>query len=290
MGALIWLASYPKSGNTWMRAYLHNLLRNPPKPASINELDQFCLGESSAGWYSQLGGKPNTEMTAQEIMALRPRVHQEFTKVHPDSVFVKTHNMLGEWHDTPLHNMDVTVAGVYIVRNPLDVVLSMTSHFGVGLDEAVDRLALPGATTQNSAEHVPEYHSDWSTHVRSWTQNPNPQLHFVRYEDLQKKPFKSFAGVAKFLGLNPPKERIMKAIKFASFKELKKQESQEGFKERSDHAPSFFRKGEVGGWRKQLSEAQIEKICRDHTEQMARFNYLPPEWKHLAQSDAKKSA
>lgn len=290
MGALIWLASYPKSGNTWMRAYLHNLLRNPPKPAPINELDQFCLGESSSGWYVGLAGKPSIEMSNEEIMALRPKVHERMTTAHPDSVFVKTHNFLGEWHDQPLHNMNVTVAAIYIVRNPLDVVLSMTSHFGVSLQEAVDRLSRPDATTQNSEEHVPEYHSDWSTHVKSWTQDHNPQLHVVRYEDLKNKPFKTFNGVAKFLGLNPPKDRVMKAIKFASFKELKKQEDTLGFKERSNHADSFFRKGESGGWRKELTAEQIEQICRDHTEQMARFNYLPPEWKHLAKEQEKQTA
>lgn len=282
MGAIIWLASYPKSGNTWMRAYLHNLLRNPPRPAAINELDQFCLGESNAGWYRGVTDTPPNDLSEEQVMEYRSKVHEMFTRVHPDSVFVKTHNFLGEWHGHPMHNMNVTAGAIYVVRNPLDVVLSMTSHFGVDIDGAIDRLNDPGASTENRGNHVPEFHSDWSTHVRSWTQDQHRGLLVLRYEDMLTKPFKAFAKVPKFLGLHSPKERIRKAIDFSSFKELKKQESADGFKERSKHAESFFRSGQSGGWRSQLSEAQVERICRDHSEQMARFNYLPREWKHLA--------
>ena len=67
MGALIWLASYPKSGNTWLRAFLYNLLRNPPKPAPINELDRFCLGESAEGWYARRAGRHGAHTSPPRI-------------------------------------------------------------------------------------------------------------------------------------------------------------------------------------------------------------------------------
>ena len=97
MGALIWLASYPKSGNTWTRAFLHNLLKNPDKPADINQLNQFCLGEDRAELYRQFTDRPLTELTPAEVSAIRPKVHELLTHSFPDSVFVKTHNYLGEW-------------------------------------------------------------------------------------------------------------------------------------------------------------------------------------------------
>lgn len=287
MGALIWLASYPKSGNTWMRAYLNNLLRNPPKPASINELDQFCLGESATLFYTgpehgDVGDRDPLTLTEEEVMARRRVAQQLMTRVSPDSVFVKTHNVMGEWKGYPLHNMAVTTGGIYVVRNPLDVAVSMVDHFGIDLDGAVDRLADEHAITEHSKEHVPEYHSSWSIHVESWTGQPNPQLHVVRYEDLEQKPFKTFMGVAKFLGLNPPKERVNKAVKFAAFKELKKQEQVGGFKERSEHADAFFGRGRSGNWRQALSEDQVTRICTDHAAMMAKFGYLPKSHRHLA--------
>ena len=51
MAGIIWLASYPKSGNTWLRAFLHNLLRDPGRPYDINKLTDVTAGESQASWY-----------------------------------------------------------------------------------------------------------------------------------------------------------------------------------------------------------------------------------------------
>lgn len=275
MGAIIWLASYPKSGNTWLRAFLFNLMRNPPQPASINELDSFCIGESAGAWYAHRAGHPIGTMEMPAIMGLRPQVHRDFTRAFPDSVFVKTHNFLGECCDVALHTMDVTAGAIYVVRNPLDVVISMTDHFGVDLDTAIDRLADPKAATQTTDAHAAEFHSDWSTHVKSWTGAPNPGLHIMRYEDMLDRPNRSFRALASFLELNPPNDRLRKAIKFSSFETLKAQEKLQSFKERSAFSQAFFRSGSKHQWRNLLSAAQIDRIVAAHGEQMARFNYLP---------------
>ncbi len=275
MGGIIWLASYPKSGNTWMRSFLHNLLRNNYEPADINELDHFCLGESAASWYGRYLTSPVEETEHAKLAQLRPRVQRDFTGVFPDSVFVKTHNFLGEWHGVPLHNMDVTVGGIYVLRNPLDVVLSMTHHFGEDIDGAIHRLANDGALTAAGRDHVPEFHSSWSRHVESWTGRPNPQLHVVRYEDLTAKPQKHFKAIANFLGLKVKKERLDRAIRNSSFKALKAQEEKKGFKERSEFSNSFFREGKTEQWREKLTDTQIRQIISDHRTQMERFNYIP---------------
>ncbi|MBI1260263.1 MAG: sulfotransferase domain-containing protein [Rhizobiales bacterium] len=278
MGALIWLASYPKSGNTWLRSYLHNLLRNTVEPHDINEIDHFCLGESYIKWYDRLTDRPLNEMTPLELAALRPEGQVGFTKVFPDSVFVKTHNFLGEWLGYPLHNMDVTAGGIYVLRNPLDVVLSMTHHFGMTIDEAIYRLGNEKSATGLTETHMPEIHSSWSTHVRSWTQHPNPQLLVLRYEDMINEPLKYFTQVANFLGLKPSQERIERAIRNSSFKTLKEQEQKTGFKEKSEHAQSFFREGKVDQWREKLTPSQIRQIIVEHREQMQRFGYIPADF------------
>jgi hypothetical protein len=275
MGALVWLASYPKSGNTWMRAYLHNLLRNPPRPMPINEIDRFTLGDSQIGWYGRFTKKKPADLSLAEMAMLRPKVHRAMMSAHPDSIFVKTHSYLGESCGVPLITMECTAGAIYIVRNPLDVLLSFANHFGLSIDQTVETMAREGGLTKPTEANVSEFINSWSTHVKSWTQVPNPRLHVVRYEDMLDNPVPVFGNVARFLGLNPPKERLMRAIEFSSFKELRKQEETEGFKERSVNAEKFFRSGRKEQWREKLTDAQVRRIVDRHREQMSRFNYVP---------------
>lgn len=274
MGAIIWLASYPKSGNTWMRVFLHNLLRNPKEPADINSLNQFCLGEDNAAVYNELDPRPLSALSTAEVMALRPKVHELLTKASPDSVFVKTHNLLGEAEGRPLVNLECTAGAIYLVRNPLDVAISYAHHFGVAADEAIEQLNFPGAGTPTTDVSARQYYGTWSMHVASWTMVPFPARHVVRYEDMIERPLETFAGVARFLGLDPPPERLERAVSHSSFDQLRSQEDATGFVERSQFS-RFFRSGRVGQWREALSETQIARIVADHREQMARFDYVP---------------
>lgn len=274
MGGIIWLASYPKSGNTWIRAFLHNLLRNPDQPTDINDLGNFCLGEDKAIYYNHFDPRPCSEMTPAEIAALRPKVHHLLTESFPDSVFVKTHNYLGTDAEVPLVTMEETVGAVYVLRNPLDVVISYSLHYGFTLDEAIEAMSSPFAGTETNDVSVRQVFNTWSTHVKNWTQNPSPTLLAVRYEDMHAHPLKTFGGVASFLGLKPPSKRLKRAISNASFGVLRKQEETHGFVERSKHT-RFFRAGKVGQWRHALSAEQVAAIVSAHREQMERFNYVP---------------
>ncbi len=274
MGAIIWLASYPKSGNTWLRVFLHNLLRNPNEPTGINSINQFCLGEDSAAFYNSLDPRPLSTLTPAEIMALRPKVHELLTKAFPDSVFVKTHNLLGEAEGSPLVNMECTAGAIYVVRNPLDVAISYAHHFGLGLDEAIEQLNYPGAGTPTTDLIARQFYGTWSMHVASWTQVAFPARHVVRYEDMTENPLETFRGVAEFLGLDPPADRLQRAISHSSFEQLQSQENEKGFVERSQYS-RFFRSGRIGQWREGLSEDQVKQVVSDHRDQMERFGYVP---------------
>jgi hypothetical protein len=274
MGAIIWLASYPKSGNTWMRVFLHNLLINPDKPADINTLSKFCLGEDKAEYFNQFDPRPLSTWTPAEIAERRPKVHELLTQAFPDSVFVKTHNFLGESDGWPLVNLEVTAGAIYMVRNPLDVAISYSHHFGISNDEGIDQLANPGTGTPTTDMIARQIYGSWSLNVQSWTQERSPTLHVVRYEDMVGEPFKTFTGVARFLGLDPPRDRLQRAIANSSFKILKAQEDERGFVERSQYA-RFFRAGQVDQWKGVLSEEQVDRIVAAHREQMERFGYVP---------------
>ena len=100
MGNIVWLASYPKSGNTWLRAFIYNLIEDPPRPGRIADLPTYFEEESKPRWYEPYAkGRALADLSFDEALALRPRVHQDIAASRArGSIFVKTHNMFGQ-HD-----------------------------------------------------------------------------------------------------------------------------------------------------------------------------------------------
>ena len=120
-----------------------------------------------------------------------------------------------------------------------------------------------------------QFLGSWSRHVRSWTAAQGLEPHVVRYEDMLRKPTKTFGAVAEFLGVAPSRERLTRAIRFSAFGELQAQERRQGFREASEAGHAFFRTGRSGQWRKALTTAQIDRIVSVHGELMAQYGYLP---------------
>jgi hypothetical protein len=274
VGKILWLASYPRSGNTWLRAFLHNLFRNAPGPHDINRLRDLTLIDGEARWYRMFDPRPATELTKEDVAALRPKVHAAMTAAHPDTVFVKTHNASVDDRGTPMITLEHTVGAIYLVRDPLDVAVSYSHHYGASLEDAVAAMNRPGnQSVANQANFVYELHGSWSEHVQSWTARPNQALHIVRYEDMSREPLRTFTGIAAFLGLPASPARIAGAIERSSFAELQQQETHQGFRERSKKSERFFRAGEVGQGRRLLTSKLIDELCITHREAMARFGY-----------------
>ena len=274
MGKIIWLASYPKSGNTWARAFLHNLLRDPKEAYSLDKITDYSVGDSYGLSYQKFLRKPVKEMTDEEIAILRPRVQKMYTEMSPDNIFVKTHNALIDYLDRPMHAMEYTAGAIYIVRNPLDMIVSHADHYGFSIDESIANTAIE-ELKMDSGKFTYEIHCSWSRHVESWTANPSPGLHVMRYEDMNQRPVEAFGGLVQFLRLPVGQGRLRRAIENSSFKTLRKLEDEAGFQERSDKSARFFREGKVGGWRDVLTPEQVEAVVAAHEPQMRRFGYWP---------------
>lgn len=275
MAGIIWLASYQKSGNTWVRAFLANLLRNPERPVPINDLPQFALGDGFLIHYETLSGRPAAAITAAEFHALRPRLHAWFAQSSPDNPFVKTHNACVSVEGQPLITPTATAGAIYVLRNPLDVAVSFSHHHQIGLQEAVDRICDDRNVIPASKNQREQYLLSWSSHVNSWVKAPGLKCHVLRYEDMLAAPRKAFGELVKFLGLPDNPARLKKAIRFSSFKELSDQEKKARFVEsRPDGKAAFFRQGKVGAWRDALSATQVDKIVETQGEVMQAFGYL----------------
>ncbi len=275
MGNILWLASYPKSGNTWLRAFLANLVANRTTPVPLDELPRYGDLEARPDLFTQLAGRPSIELDFAQIAALRPRVHAEIAAAAAKTIFVKTHNLAGVHDGHPLHNPTVSAGAIYVVRNPLDVVISMSHHFGISLDEAIMYLGNESAATENSDLFVTQFLGSWSQHVASWTALENARILIVRYEDLLEKPAKWFGKIARLVGLDADRGRVERAIKHASFASLAAMERRDGFIEVPIKGKHFFRTGRANQWRDVLSREQVVRIVTDHREQMAHWRYLP---------------
>jgi hypothetical protein len=274
MGRLIWLASYPKSGNTWLRAFLHNLLRDPPEGYDINRITDFSVSDSARIWFRGIIDKTETDWSHEDVALARGKAHGRIAASRSDDVFVKTHNALVHFMGHPLISMELTAGAIYILRNPLDVCLSLADHYGCDVDEAIRIMNDPTTGTTANGHLVYEVHKNWSIHVESWTARPHPGLLIMRYEDLLTAPTEHFGRLARFLGLNPPPDRLQRAIQRSSFKQLQSQEAAAGFRERSNKSLRFFRQGTANQWRSHLTDAQIARVIDSNRRQMERFGYL----------------
>jgi hypothetical protein len=275
MGNILWLASYPKSGNTWIRAFLANIVANRSTPLPLSELPDYGRLEADPELYSRVAGKPSTQLSFDELCALRPAVAAAIVAEAPRTVFVKTHSMAGVHDGTPLIAPQGTAGAIYVVRNPLDVAVSMTHHFGITLDEAIERLANPLVATANDAMFVTQLLGTWSFHVKSWADLSSERVLVLRYEDLVEKPAKQFAKVAKLVGIGQDRARIERAARHSGFGMLSSLEKKHGFIEVSDKAPRFFRAGKMNQWREAMSREQVQRVIDAHREQMQRFGYVP---------------
>jgi sulfotransferase family protein len=276
---IVWLASYPRSGNTWTRNFLHNLFRvidgNESAPQDINALGEYTLWDVAGPRFERLLGKPLHAASRSEIAAVRIKVQQQIADAADAPVFVKTHNALVLDRGHPTINMAATSGAIYIVRNPLDVVVSFAPHFGIDLDAAIDKMGRRGLETDITQHAAYEVYGSWSENVMSWTRKPHRAIYVMRYEDMLQRPLEMFRGLCRHLLLNPSDTQLERAIELSSFEQAKAQEIEKGYRERPNQSKAFFRAGRSGQWRQHLSHEQICRIITEHREQMARFGYVP---------------
>lgn len=275
MRNIIWLASYPKSGNTWVRAFIHNYRLGSAGAHDINRLSDLVPGENVPAFFAKHDSRPAGHYTVEDVRRLRPLVHHDLAVRSLDPVLIKTHNAFVLDTVAPVITPEVTRGAIYLVRDPRDVAVSFSHHIGEGIDWTIDFMAAEYATIGGTDTLIYEILSTWTHHVRSWTTATLMPVHIMRYEDMVTLPMKTFSGLLRFLGEEPDRARLDRALRLSSFKVLQAQERRNGFVERSPRGDSvFFRDGRQGGWRRELSEAQAAQIERRHGDEMRRFGYL----------------
>jgi hypothetical protein len=274
----IWIASYPKSGNTWVRVFIHNLIRElrgeSQGAQDINALHEMTARESLSVRFTRRLGKSAHQAAASEIAAVRMQVQADMVQGEGRPIYIKTHNAIANADGYPTINFNVTLAAIYIVRNPLDVAVSYAHYSGVPVDAIIAYMADPSGNIDVSERRTYEFMGSWSFHAASWMSVPHRPVLLLRYEDMLAAPERSFDRLSAFLRLKPDAGQLHRAIEKSSFAEMARQEEQNGFNERPETAGKFFRSGKAGQWREVLSPGQIRAIITAHGPMMMRFGYL----------------
>ena len=273
MKKIIWLASYPKSGNTWMRIFLNNYTSTSDEEVDINKLDHIDMSHASARrTFDRMFGFPTSLLSHQELRAHQSSLYKIMCPLIEDYTYVKNHDAFS----SSVFPEEATHSAIHIVRNPLEVVVSYANHNNCTIDHAINALSKDiglGASVNRPTKQIYQSLMSWSDHTKSWMESEGFPTLLIRYEDLKLSPVENFKKVIEFLPLEYDHNKLLKAIENSSFDKLKSQEDKNSFQEKPKGAKSFFRKGEIDSWRSTLSEEQKDRIIKDHKEMMDKLGY-----------------
>lgn len=277
MGGIFWLASYPKSGNTWLRAFIATLISG--EPADINKMGFLGGGARDRSAFDETLGIAAADLTLEQQTNLRPRVYEIRAAEAKRPLYSKAHDC---YHQTPagepLFPTAATRGAVYVVRDPRAVAVSLAHHTGQTIDAEIARMADADASVSipddRLHQQLHQHLGSWSGHVQSWLTAPFP-VHVVRYEDMVAAPAAAFGAIARFLALPHDAEKIASAVAATTFSRLQQQERASGFVERPRRAAVFFREGRIDGWRHALTPDEAARIVAAHGAVMRQCGYDP---------------
>ena len=276
-----WLASYPKSGNTWARMFLNAYVTG--FPLDVNSAFQYAMGDLNPSYYQLVSARPANDLTSTEQFCYRSAALMNLISMSPAcNITLKTHHAKVAADEFVLIPPSLSRAAVYIVRDPRDVAISYADHLGETIDTTIQRM--------NEMQHVAEHRvsklihvlTTWSTHVKSWTDvNNNIPVVVIRYEDMIDNTEETFRKILKGLGILIIDElRFKFAMEQTTFDNLKKLEENGTFREKGA-GEKFFRVGKYNQWHSVLNKKQIKKIEEDHGEYMIKYGYNPVYAKEL---------
>ena len=277
---IIWIASYPKSGNTYLRSFL-------------------------ASYYYSNNGKFDFD----QLLKIHQFPNIKFSKIKPTSKeeasthwifnqnnffdknilnFVKTHNCLLPFKGNEFTSKNETLGAIYIVRDPRNVISSITHHYSINYEKALDYMLdddcslLEKSFDQDYSNFT--YLNSWSNHYRSWKNNKNFEILFIKYEDIEKNKEDTFKKIILFVEKITKKnskfneKKFLNSIKSTNFSNLKNKELNEGFEEsvysnKVGKKINFFNLGFSNRWQKLLPADIKEKVNEKFKKSLEELNY-----------------
>ncbi len=279
-----YLASYPKSGNTWCRIFITELQRlaaeTEPQELNLNLDIETGAIASSRHWLDDQLGVNSCDLSFAELDGLRGRAGESAWLFAEGERFHKVHDAFKspDSRGRPVVSTSGCRGVVYIMRHPEDVVVSLSHFFSWPLERCVDYLLDPTAALVPGERHgghqVRQHMGRWDQHVRSWADQSELPVLVMRYEDMLAKGPETFMALATFLDLPTEPDLVEQALANTSIDRLKILEEQVGgFAEKPEGCERFFRSGRTGEGAEELSIQQRRRLAKGLAEVMQRFDY-----------------
>jgi hypothetical protein len=269
---VIWLASYMKSGNTWFRAFITALLNEGE--LDINEMKTDGIF-SSRQIFDHLTDVDSAELYDEEATNMMSGVYCDLSRSYTrDRLFIKIHDAYTfNSNNAPVVPEAPTICALYFIRNPLDIAASFASHNGTSIDKTIALMNNSTAKSAGTANQLPQLALSWSRHVRSWTDGLPFPVMVLRYEDMLIDTVATFTRAVNFMGMAFKPDQIKTALEACRFEKLQQKEQEKGFSEKNIPNQQFFRKGQAGGWKNELTTAQAQLIIDNHKTVMEKYGY-----------------
>ena len=294
---IIWIASYPKSGNTWLRVFISSILYSNDGIVNLENLkhiDQYPLISHFDGL---IDDPKNINVKNQnDIKKIFSNLILSQDKINLDNKikFLKTHFVCSKILGYNFTNYDNTLGVIHIVRDPRNVVTSIKNHWGhKNIDESCDFILneRQWLTYNLKNEDIkknllpdnsfPTLISSWKSHYNYWNKIEKNYL-LIKYENLIQKPEEEFNKIVIYLenilNIKIDKKKIKNAIETSSFENLQSLEAQNKFDEgkTSKHGNKirFFNLGKKNNWEKILQDNIKAKIEKNFIFEMKKLGYL----------------
>jgi len=275
---IVWIASFPKSGNTWLRAFLCSYLYMNLESKTFDfGLLKNILRFPSTKKYKDIGVVPKSfEDVAKNWIAVQEKINSN-KKIN----FLKTHNAFGGLKNCPFTNKANTLGAIYLVRDPRDVLISYSRHLEKSIDETLELVLEDdhkGWLNEYKKDVIGEIRGSWAQNYNSWKNFYLTEKIIIRYEDLIKDPFNNFSNIIRYLnklfGLEIDDEKIKKCIEITDFNKLKKLEMKTGFVENYSKKELFFNQGKSKQWQDILDEKTVLKLEKKFKKEMQELKYI----------------
>ena len=276
---IIWLASYPKSGNTWVRSllsaylYTNNGLFNFYLLNKIKKFPVKRYFESFTTNFEDIKTISDYWIAAQTKINLADKI-----------IFLKTHSALCTVENNPFTNRFNTKAAIYIVRDPRNVITSLSHHYSLNIKETLDFITDKKRILVNEDNvGIATFIGDWAENYKSWRKLNFAPLLIIKYEDLITDAKKTFILIlnflSKFMNIKIDNKKIENAINSCSFDRLAEKEKIEGFKEsifskKYNKNLKFFNLGQKNDWKNLLNPEIEKKIRKVFEKQMKELEYI----------------